>query len=51
MLNLISLEYKKRDGVIITLHVIEYNLKVKPESAAFIFQPDKYKGVEVIDMR
>src|SRR5450759_491255 len=26
-LNLISLEYKKRDGVIITMHVTEYDLK------------------------
>ena len=49
--NLISLEYKKRDGIIITLHVNEYNLKVKPEPDTFIFQPDKFKDVEVIDMR
>ena len=49
--DLISLEYKKKDGVIITLHVTEYNLKAKPETDTFIFQPGKYKGVEVNDMR
>jgi len=51
LLNLNSLEYKKRDGIIITLHVNEYNLKVKPEPDTFIFQPGKFRGVEVIDMR
>jgi len=51
LLNLNSLEYKKRDGIIITLHVNEYNLKVKPEPDTFIFQQGKVKGVEVIDMR
>ncbi|MFA5820020.1 MAG: LolA-like putative outer membrane lipoprotein chaperone [Bacteroidales bacterium] len=50
-LNLRSLEYKKRDGIVVTLHVQEYNLKLKPDSDAFIFQPEKFKGVEVIDMR
>jgi outer membrane lipoprotein carrier protein len=50
-MNPISLEYKKKDGIVITLFVREYNLKVKPESDTFIFQPEKYKGVEVIDMR
>jgi len=51
LLNLNSLEYKRRDGVIITVHVKEYDLKVKPDSDTFIFQPDKHKGVEIIDMR
>jgi outer membrane lipoprotein-sorting protein len=51
MLNLISLEYKRRDGVIVTLHVTGYDLKVKPESTTFIFQPANFKGVEIIDMR
>jgi outer membrane lipoprotein-sorting protein len=50
-LNLISLEYKKRDGVIITMHVTEYDLKAKPQPDTFVFQPDNFKGVEVIDMR
>jgi outer membrane lipoprotein-sorting protein len=51
MLNLISLEYKRRDGVIVTLHVTGYDLKVKPEPTTFIFQPENFKGVEIIDMR
>jgi outer membrane lipoprotein-sorting protein len=51
LLNLKSLEYKKRDGIAITLQVKEYNLKMKPESDTFIFQTSKFKGVEVIDMR
>lgn len=51
MMNLRSLEYKKRDGIILTLIVKEYNLKIKPDQAIFVFQPDKYKGVEIIDMR
>jgi outer membrane lipoprotein carrier protein len=50
-LNLISLEYKKKDGTIITLHVKEYDLKAKPEPDTFVYQPDKFKDVEVIDMR
>jgi len=50
-LNLKSLEYKKRDGIVSTLYVKEFNLKIKPEPDTFIFQPVKYKGVEVIDMR
>src|ERR1035437_6517131 len=51
LLNLISLEYKRRDGVIVMLQVNEYDLNTKPEPATFIFQSEKFKGVEVIDMR
>jgi outer membrane lipoprotein carrier protein len=51
LLNLNSLEYKKRDGIVMTLHVKDYNLKVKPESDTFVFKPEKYKDVEIIDMR
>jgi outer membrane lipoprotein-sorting protein len=50
-LDLISLEYKRRDGVIITLRVNEYNLNVKPDAGTFIFNPEKFKDAEVIDMR
>lgn len=50
-LNLISLEYKRKDGIISTLNVLEYDLKLKPDASAFVFQPEKYKGTEVIDMR
>jgi outer membrane lipoprotein-sorting protein len=51
LLNLIGLEYKRRDGIISTLHVSEYDLKVKPEADTFIFKPEKFKDAEVIDMR
>jgi outer membrane lipoprotein carrier protein len=51
LMNLRSLEYKKRDGVIITLVVLDYDLKQKTGPETFIYQAAKYKGVEVIDMR
>jgi outer membrane lipoprotein carrier protein len=50
-MNLKSLEYKKRDGIIITLHVKEYSLKIKPVPDTFVFQTGKYKGVDIIDIR
>lgn len=50
-LDLISLEYKRRDGIIITLRVKEYDLNVKPDAGTFIFNPEKFKDAEVIDMR
>jgi outer membrane lipoprotein-sorting protein len=50
-LNLISLEYRRKDGVIALIQVQEYNLKQKPEADTFIFQPAKYKDAEIIDMR
>jgi outer membrane lipoprotein-sorting protein len=50
-LDLLSLEYKKKEGIIITLNIADYNLKVKPDPAIFVFHDDKYKGSEVIDMR
>lgn len=51
LLNLISLEYKRKDGVVSILHVLEYDLKLKPSTDTFIFQADKYKGAEIVDMR
>ncbi len=51
LLNLKSLEYKKRDGVVITLKVLDYNLKQKPAAETFVYPSAKYKGVEIIDMR
>jgi outer membrane lipoprotein-sorting protein len=51
LMNLKSLEYKKRDGLTITLSVKEYNLKTKPEPDFFTFNPDKFKGIEIIDIR
>jgi outer membrane lipoprotein carrier protein len=51
LMNLRSLEYKQRDGVIKTLHVTDYDLKQKPGPETFVYPQAKYKGVEVIDMR
>jgi outer membrane lipoprotein carrier protein len=51
LLDLRSLEYKKKDGIVVTLLVTDYNLNLKPESDTFIFKTEKYKGVEVIDVR
>jgi outer membrane lipoprotein-sorting protein len=51
LFNLISLEYKRKDGVVSTLHVNEYDLRVKPSADTFVFQAGKYKDAEVIDMR
>ena len=51
LFNLISLEYKRRDGVIATLLVNEYNLTTQPDQGTFIFQKEKFKGVEINDMR
>jgi len=50
-MNLLSLEYKQRDGIVITILVSEYNLKKRTEAGMFTFQPSEYKGVEIIDMR
>ncbi len=50
-LSLLSLEYKRRDGFVITLRISDYSLKKKPDPDTFVFQPAKYKGVEINDMR
>lgn len=49
--DLISAEYKRKDGITAYLIVNEYNLKTKPDPATFVFNPQNYKGVEIIDMR
>ena len=45
------LEYKRDDGVVLTIMVSEYDLKFKPDQATFTFNPEKYRDVEIIDMR
>lgn len=50
-LKLRNFEYKRRDGITLTLIVNDYNLKITPEESLFTFIPSKYKGVEIIDMR
>lgn len=46
-----SFEYKKKDGIIITLLVNEYDLKEVPAQEIFIFPQAKYKDADVVDMR
>lgn len=46
-----SLEYKRRDGITATLIVRDYNLKQKPDQSFFSFSPEKYRDVDIIDMR
>lgn len=46
-----SFEYKKRDGIILTLLVNEYNLKEIPAQDIFIFPQVKYKDADIVDMR
>jgi outer membrane lipoprotein carrier protein len=50
-MDLKSLEYKKKDGIVMTLNVQTYDLSVKPTADTFVFRPEKYKGVEIIDVR
>lgn len=50
-LNLINLEYKRKDGIVSTLHVLEYDLTKKQAPETFIFQKEKYKDVDIVDMR
>jgi outer membrane lipoprotein carrier protein len=50
-LKLLNLEYKRRDGVLIILYISDYSLKEKPASGTFEFSYDKYKGIEINDMR
>jgi outer membrane lipoprotein-sorting protein len=49
--DLVGAEYKRKDGVVVYLVVNEYDLKQKPDPTIFTFNPQNYKGVEVIDMR
>jgi outer membrane lipoprotein-sorting protein len=51
LLDLKSIEYKYKNGVTAILTVNEYDLKQQPDNSEFIFSPDKYKGIEIIDMR
>jgi outer membrane lipoprotein-sorting protein len=49
--DLVGAEYKRKDGLTIYLVVNKYDLKMKPDPATFVFDANKYKGVEVVDMR
>jgi outer membrane lipoprotein carrier protein len=50
-LTLKNFEYKRRDGTTIDIIVKDYDLKKIPEPGMFVFTPEKYKGVDIIDMR
>ncbi|MBW6500132.1 MAG: outer membrane lipoprotein carrier protein LolA [Bacteroidales bacterium] len=50
-LNIRAIEYKNKNGLTITLLVTDYDLKQKPDPSLFTFQPGKYKGIEIVDMR
>lgn len=49
--DLITAEYRTRNGITAFLYVKDYSLRFKPDSRYFIFDPAGYKGVEIIDMR
>jgi len=51
LLNLKTAEYKRKDGIVITLILTQYDLSQKPDPDGYTFKPEKYKGVEIIDMR
>jgi len=46
-----GIEYKYKNGVTVFLTIKEYDLTQNPDNSAFVFQTEKYKGVEIIDMR
>jgi outer membrane lipoprotein-sorting protein len=50
-LDLRSFEYKRRDGIIMTLVVNEYDLEKTYEPSVFNFPANKYKDAEIVDMR
>ncbi|MDX9724820.1 MAG: outer membrane lipoprotein carrier protein LolA [Bacteroidales bacterium] len=50
-LDLRSVEYKYKNGITLMLRVREYSLKKVPEASEFAYPANRYKGVEVIDMR
>ncbi|NMC39714.1 MAG: outer membrane lipoprotein carrier protein LolA [Bacteroidales bacterium] len=49
--NLLNAEYKRKDGITISLKVTDYNLKTLPDGSYFTFNPKNYRDVEIIDMR
>lgn len=50
-LDLVTFEYKMKNGVTYTLLVNEFGLKQTPGPGYFEFDPAKYKGAEIVDMR
>jgi len=50
-LSLLGFEYKLKDGVDINVTIKDYNLRNKTDQSTFTFPADKYKGVDINDMR
>ena len=50
-MDLKNVEYKTKEGLVITLNVSEYDLKSKYDQTFFIFDQTKFSGVEIIDLR
>lgn len=50
-MSLDKIEYKQKDGLILTLFIKDYYLRTKPEPSFFTFSPEKFKDVEINDMR
>ncbi len=46
-----KLEYATRSGMTIEINIKKYVLDFKPTDTYFTFDPVKYKGIEIIDMR
>jgi outer membrane lipoprotein carrier protein len=46
-----NVEYRRKDGVSVNLVLNVFDLSRKPDPDGYIFKPEKYKGVEIIDMR
>jgi outer membrane lipoprotein-sorting protein len=44
-------EYKTRNGVIITLNIVDYNSATRYDPSFFTFDPKTYKGIEIVDLR
>lgn len=48
---LVGLEYKRKDGITMTMVVKKYDLSVKPDKWSFAFNPSQYKDFDIIDIR
>lgn len=46
-----GVEYKRKDGIVLTLSITNYNLKKSYKDTFFKFDSKQYKNVDIIDMR
>jgi outer membrane lipoprotein-sorting protein len=46
-----NVEYRRKDGVTVNLVLKDFSLSQKPDPDGYVFRSEKFKGVEVIDMR